>query len=318
MTVYVSQASCDERGKYVGGQAGNQSGTELNTRTYYSSSSNPWVVYRAKDAATAKRIADSAVQAVANMRIGYDQGERNTIRTQAKAVDWVLSAISKACECDCTSLGATCCICAGLSDEALYEGGNLMYTGDADAKLVAAGTVRVGKGLKESELRLGDVLVRSGHCVIVTRAPEQGGSSTPTTGTSASIEELAEAVIAGRIPVNPARREVLGAKYDAVQKRVNELLKNTPSAPGTSTGSPRIVAGSYKVICSKLNVRSKPTTKGNDPVTYYERGGVIHSIQPDTVEADGYVWASYTARSGATRYVAIGTADGTEKYLAKC
>ena len=317
MAVYVSQASCDERGKYRGGQAGNQSGTELNTRTYYSSSSNPWRVYRADTAAKAKKIADAAAQAVANMRIGYDQDERNTIRAQAIAVDYLMSAISKACECDCTSLGAVCAEAAGYPDSVLFAGGNLMWTGDAHEKLTKAGMKYMGKGLAESKLCLGDILVRDGHCVIVTRAPEQGGSSTPTTAVSGSVEELAEAVIAGRYGTGDDRRAALGSMYDAVQARVNEKLKGTPSAAGTSTGSPRLVAGTYKVICSNLNVRSKPSKSGQI-VADYDRGGLIYSIQPDTVTADGYVWAHYTARSGATRYVAIGTADGSEKYLAMC
>ena len=40
MAIYISQASCDENGKYVGGQAGNQSGTELNTRALWD---NKWL-----------------------------------------------------------------------------------------------------------------------------------------------------------------------------------------------------------------------------------------------------------------------------------
>lgn len=318
MTVYVSQASCDERGKYVGGQAGNQSGTELNTRAYYSSSGNPWVTYRAKDAATAKKIADAAAQAVANMHIGYDQYERNTIRTQAMAVSWVLSAIRKNCECDCTSLAATCCICAGLSDSALFKGGNLMYTGDAATKLTNAGMQRVGTGLAESALRLGDVLVRDGHCVIVTTAPTQSGAHVaPTTAVSGSIDELARAVIAGRYGTGAARKAALGSKYDAVQARVNEILTGTPNAAGTSTGTARLIAGTYKVVASSLNVRSAPSLSAS-VVDSYSYGGKINSIAADTVEKDGYVWAHYTAYSGATRYVAVGTSSGSEKYLVKC
>ncbi len=321
MTVYVSQASCDERGKYVGGQAGNQSGTELNTRAYYSSSGNPWVTYRAKDAATASKIANAAAQAVANMHIGYDQYERNTVRTQAMAVSWVMSAIKKDCECDCTSLAATCCICAGLSDAALFKGGNLMYTGDAATKLVNAGMQRVGSGLAESALRLGDVLVRDGHCVVVTSAPAQSGStatpSKPTTAVSGSIDELAQAVIAGRFGNGDSRRAALGDQYEAVQKRVNEMLTGTANAPGTSTGTPRIIAGTYKVIASSLNVRSAPSLSGS-VVASYGYGDTINSIAADVVEKDGYTWAHYTAYSGATRYVAVGTSNGSEKYLAKC
>jgi len=34
-------------------------------------------------------------------------------------------------------------------------------------------------------------------------------------------------------------------------------------------------------------------------------------------EADGYMWGRYTSYSGATRYIAVGTSDGSEVYLRK-
>jgi len=101
-----------------------------------------------------------------------------------------------------------------------------------------------------------------------------------------------------------------------VQKRVNELLNGTANATGTSTGNAHIIAGTYKVVCDKLYVRSTPSRK-LEPVASYTRGEKIYSIAADVVETEGYVWAHYTAYSGAARYVAIGTADGSEKYLIK-
>lgn len=65
-----------------------------------------------------------------------------------------------------------------------------------------------------------------------------------------------------------------------------------------------------------MNVRSAPGLHGSI-VASYSRGERIYSIAADTVEADGYVWAQYIAYSGAARYVAVGTADGSEKYLVK-
>lgn len=52
-------------------------------------------------------------------------------------------------------------------------------------------------------------------------------------------------------------------------------------------------------------------------VVSYPYGERIYFIAADTVEVDGYVWAHYTAYSGTTRYVAIGTTNGSEKYLVK-
>lgn len=113
-----------------------------------------------------------------------------------------------------------------------------------------------------------------------------------------------------------ARRAALGDKYVAVQARVNEMLQGTPNAAGTSTGNARIIAGTYKVVASKLYVRSTPSRKLKE-VASYSYGERINSIAADVVEAEGYVWAHYTAYSGATRYIAIGTTAGSEKYLVK-
>ena len=320
MAIYVSQASCDERGKYVGGQAGNQSGTELNTRALWD---NKWLyLIEWNDATAAQVCATAAAHAVANMHIGYDQGERNTILPLAEAVGYAMAAITKDCECDCTSLASVCGIAAGASKSIMYEGGNLAYTGNIVERMKRTGLVTVHQGLSYAQIqakaKIGSILVSSGHAVIVTSGAAAGGSSSGTvTVVSGTIEELADAVIAGRIPVEPERSRILGDKAAAVQARVNEKLKGTPNAAGTSTGTARIIAGSYRVVASSLNVRSVPSTSAQI-VAGYSRGETINSIGADVVEADGYTWAHYTAYSGATRYVAIGTTDGTEKYLVKC
>lgn len=48
---------------------------------------------------------------------------------------------------------------------------------------------------------------------------------TPESSTEQTIEQLAREVIAGKYGNGPARKTALGDKYDAVQKKVNELLK---------------------------------------------------------------------------------------------
>lgn len=317
MAVYIAQASCDERGKYVGGQAGNQSGTELNTRAWYPYRWK-WVI-RFADPAQALKCAREAAKAVANMLIGYDQGQRNTILALAEAAGWDMSKIAKACECDCTSLAAVCAIAAGASKSVLYEGGNLAYTGNMVERMQRAAKVQVftssGYTNSAAKLQAGDILVSNSHCVIVTsgNAP---AASLPAPAVSGDVEELAKAVIAGRYGSGDARKAALGERYAEVQARVNELLSGTANAAGTSTGEPRIIAGTYKVIASSLNVREKPD-KDSKAVASYSKGGVIYGVSADTDEADGYLWAHYTAKSGKVRYVAVGTLDGSEKYLAK-
>lgn len=317
MATLIGQASCDERGRYVGGQAGNQSGTELNIREAYLY--NWHTLIRFNDPARALRCGRAMAEAVANMNIGYDQGERNTILPYARAASWVLSKIAKACECDCSSLGGVCGIAAGVAEGVIYAGGNLCYTGNIVARFAATGLVTCHTGTdyvkSTAKWQVGDILVSDTHVIVVVSgaSPGSGGSVAAVAG---SIDEMARAVIAGRYGNGDARRAALGDKYETVQKRVNELLSGTANAVGTSTGAARIIAGTYKVVCDSLNVRSAPSLSGA-VVAGYGRGERVYSIGADVVEADGYVWAHYTAYSGATRYVAIGTADGSEKYLVK-
>lgn len=323
MAVYLAQASCDENGRYVGGQAGNQSGTELNIRGYYSSSGNPWKCYRPKDATVAKKIAENASGAVANRNIGYDQNERNTIRAKAQKVNLVLSAINEACECDCMSLAGECAICAGASDAILFEGNNLPWTGNAHEKLMATGMFDCkGSGLSESQLCVGDILVRDGHAVIVVSGKAATGSSSTQTVVSGTIEELARAIWTGRITeTGEARRKLLGDKYDAVQAKIQELyyggkpVESTPTStkPATNTIRP----GTYKVLVDGLRVRSAPRIADEtDTGKHYDAGELIYSVASDIVEADGWWWAHYSSYSGKTRYVAMSSTDGTKKYLA--
>ena len=71
------------------------------------------------------------------------------------------------------------------------------------------------------------------------------GGSTPTV--SGTIDALARRVIAGEFGSGDARKNALGDKYDAVQKRVNEILSGTASTPKKSVSevAKEVLAGSW-------------------------------------------------------------------------
>lgn len=192
---YFAQASIDERGKIAGGEAGNQNGRELNTRTTYASDSKPWLFsIIAVAVAVQSMICTQLKYAVANPYIGYDQDQRNTLLIQARKVGWDLSKIRIACECDCSSLLAVCMICAvylvlgdaaGKEVEAaLYEGGNLPATSNFKAKAQKL----------DKYFRIGGVtytpgygLIRSGHAVGVVDALVTAGKLSTGASSTASL-----------------------------------------------------------------------------------------------------------------------------------
>ena len=72
----ISNSGHDERGKYSGGQAGDQTGGEWQIQAWYN---RPWThVFRYPASTVRECIASLAEEAAKNDRIGYDQNQRTT------------------------------------------------------------------------------------------------------------------------------------------------------------------------------------------------------------------------------------------------
>jgi len=145
---------------------GDQTGKEVCTRGWYNGS---WhTVLRCKDEKKAELMAQACEKACANANIGYDQYQRNTLRKAAKVVNWDLSKVGK-CECDCSSLVSVCAECAEIDIPYVYE--NAPTTSSMVSAFKSTGEFDV---LTESKyltsdkyLKRGDILVKSGHTVMV-------------------------------------------------------------------------------------------------------------------------------------------------------
>ena len=163
MAVYIGHASIDERGKANSGAAGDQTGKEVYKRTWYS---KPWhTVFRPKSAAVAEKIAKAMEQACSNNNIGYDQYQRTTLYTLAKAKGWDISKVATKCETDCSALVAVCCNAAGITVS------KDMYTGNEKTVLKGTGKFTVYTAAKyvggSDYLMRGDILLGNGHTAIV-------------------------------------------------------------------------------------------------------------------------------------------------------
>lgn len=167
MAVTVGSARIDERGKISGGKAGDQTKKEVSTQNYYVHSKG-WRVFRAKDAAKAKKIAECMKAACANNNIGYDQHQRSTLYSYAKKVGFNASKVTTKCETDCSALVRVCCEFAGISG--LPAG---FRTANMASYLLKTGAFTELKGdkytKKSTYLGAGDILVTktSGHTVVV-------------------------------------------------------------------------------------------------------------------------------------------------------
>lgn len=182
MGVRMSNCGHDENGRYAGGKAGDQTGTEWYLRSWYAYSNGGWnYILRWKDEVLGNLFADLAIEAAQNDMIGYDQGtagnsgDRYTFRQQMKAVGYRPSKITKPCECDCSE-GTIVLIQAvghlkGIKElqecNATYTGDMMDYFNSAKGKKYF--TVLQGQYLKDSSLaRRGDINLNTGHHVNVT------------------------------------------------------------------------------------------------------------------------------------------------------
>ncbi len=178
MKVYIGNAVHDENGKAKGGQPGDQTGKEVVVQAWYKNSKG-WRVLRAKDGTAARKIAEAMRNACANDAIGYDQGDRNTLYTEAAKIGFDPGRVSVPCETDCSALVRVCLAYAGIKV-------SNFNTANEAAVLMATGkfTELTGKEYTDASdrLREGDVLITKvkGHtAVILNNGPKADDDPVP-------------------------------------------------------------------------------------------------------------------------------------------
>jgi hypothetical protein len=170
MAIKIGHASIGELGA-KNNVSGDSTGKEVCTRDWYNGG---WhTVLRCKDEEKAEIMARECENACANPNVGYDQNQRNSLRKQAKAVNWDLSKVGK-CECDCSSLVSVCAECADIEIPYVYE--NAPTTSSMVSAFKSTGEFEVLTELKyrttDKYLRRGDILVKSGHTVMALQDGE--------------------------------------------------------------------------------------------------------------------------------------------------
>ena len=161
MSLTIGHASIDENNRIQGGSAGDQTGREVCTRSYYVHSKG-WYVLRPKSVDVAEKIASAMLEACKNNKIGYDQNNRGGVITKLNSYK-TLGNIKAFTECDCSSLVRACCIQAG------FDPGNFTTVNEATV-LEKSGQFENKQAVTGStKLYNGDVLVTKtkGHTVIV-------------------------------------------------------------------------------------------------------------------------------------------------------
>jgi hypothetical protein len=230
MAVRIGHASIDENNKARNGSAGDQTGKEVCTRNWYNRTSGWHTVIRPKDSVAAEKIAVAMEQACANDNIGYDQNQRTTLYTKAKAAGWDISKVTEKCECDCSALVAVCVNAAGITVS------KDIYTGNQKSALKNTGKFEIlteAKYLtKQDYLKRGDIILGNGHTAIAL-----------------SNGDKVEAAVV--VPSAPNVSE----QPKAESKVENNTATTTVKARDAAKNFSKALAGKYKTTASKLNIR---------------------------------------------------------------
>lgn len=240
MSVKIGHASIDERGKASGGQAGDQTGREVFTRTWYN---KPWLkVIRPKSSIHAEKIAKAMEQACANNNIGYDQYQRTTLFSAAQKVKFDLSKVNTKVETDCSALVAVCVNAAGIPVS------KDIYTGNEATALKNTGKFTILTDPKyltsDKNLKRGDILLGNGHTAIVL---SNGGNI--------------------KSGVQEAKQGGSASVRKASSRRLQTAMEKSNS-----------VIGLYRVTASSLNLRTEAGTQGGEDtiLASIKKGETVH------------------------------------------
>jgi hypothetical protein len=251
MAFYIVHSSIDERGKASGGAAGDQTGREVCTRTYYN---KPWgMVLRYCDPAIAKKARDIAIKLANSNLVGYDQSGRNTLYKELEKNGWdvdkyIASGVKTESDCSAFIYACYCCVIASLRGQS-----NAPTTSTAKAFYSARGFSVLAVPSNPASLQVGDLLNKAGsHIVMYAGTDTNVGSVQPVAQATKSVDEVAQEVIKGLWGDGETRRQRLtsaGYNYEEVRARVNAIYKcnNTPTV-STVQYYPRYTGSSGSIV----------------------------------------------------------------------
>lgn len=214
MAVLCGWASIDERGRASGGAAGDQTGKEVKTGSWYYFGQN--TVLRWKSRTLAKKAANVCKKICNNANVGYDQNQRTSLYYEMKRVGWNPDKIGRKVETDCSAMIAVICTAVGVPISKDVWTGNLRKT------LLATGKFTEFTGAtycKSSEYtRYGDIILNPTRHVIM--ALEDG----PGTKQIDAAKNATKHGYTGTFPVLPAKGYLKEGDEGTQVKRLQAFL----------------------------------------------------------------------------------------------
>ena len=239
-------------------------------------------------------IAQLAIDAALNDKVGYDQSQNRTYLSQLKAVGWEPSKITVTCEADC-SAG----VCANITAAGYLLGIPALqkhtgtYTGNMRSALTKAGFTLLtdSKYLTSGDYLLpGDILLNDGHhtATNVTIGSKVKGDWKPTGSTPAAPTPTPTTTKYYRVRKTWANKASQIGAFTVLQNAKNCVDANPGYAAFDDNGNqvyPAVVFSPYfvRVSIDDLNIRTGPGTSYSRTGEYTGKG-VFTIVQ----EQDGW------------------------------
>ena len=220
---YIVHSSIDENRRARGGKAGDQTGREVCTRSWYS---KPWgMVLRCKDAAVAKKARDIAIKLANSNLVGYDQNERNSLYKQLERNGWdvdkyIRSGVKTECDCSSFVYACYCCVIAelrGLANAPTTVTSRNFYKAHGFEVLLSSAYTS-----SASQLLPGDLLNKAGSHIVMFA------------GTNVRVSSNASANISSGAASGSTtlRKGSRGAAVVTLQKNLNAVMHAGLTADG--------------------------------------------------------------------------------------
>ena len=316
----ISNIGHDEKNKYKGGKAGDQTGGECDIIEWYS---RPWKeVYRHPDPAVREKIAELAEKAARNNKIGYDQGERWTFWDQLKVSGYDPANITVNCESDCSAGGLALCKAVGylLNDQKLKDINQNGYTGNMGAILKKAGFEKLtaSKYLTSDKYLLrGDILLYPEHHTATNLTDGAlSGSSANVAPAPESKPEAEESVIKTKVKQG---QKWLNSNYGSLLKREKGELLEVDGSYGPKSRAAALCVWKdvvnrkygYDLTPSNENFYGSCKAAAKDAVIKKGADGTLPYLAQLILAAEGDYTAAMDAHFGG------GTEDAVEAFQLK-
>lgn len=160
----IIHARLNEAGQIMYGIPGDQTTKEVVKQDFYD---DLWhTVYRAKERSIANHMVKGAEQIAANDHFGYGQDDRYTGYEESKKVNFDFSKVTTPCDFDCSSMIMTLIVSTGINVPKAF------YTWNMHDYMVKTGQFEVIPYEKSMTLKKGDIVLKTGHVVMVVEGNE--------------------------------------------------------------------------------------------------------------------------------------------------